>query len=117
MRSDDRNGKRGTREHAGGRRVDAIARAPGGLGQTLRRAESYLALNHRLREQIPEKARGEIGVACVDGDCLVIAAASPARATQARLLAGSLLEAARGYWPEPLERTSVIVAPGLDFER
>lgn len=75
-----------------------------------------MALNARVREAIPENARGEIGIACVEGDCLVIAAASAARATQARLLAGSLLEAAGNHWPETLARTRVIVAPGLNME-
>jgi len=79
----------------------------------LRRAEAYMALNARLVELIPEPARGEIMVACVDGDCLVIAAGSSARATQARLLADSLLEAARRHWPEKLARSRVIVTPEI----
>lgn len=95
------------------RRADAIARGQGGLGQALRRAEAYLALNARLVEFIPERARGEIMVACIDGDCLVIAAASSARATQARLLADSLLEAARKHWPGELARSRIIVTPDL----
>lgn len=100
-------------ERGGARRADAIARAQGGLAQALRRAEAYMALNGRLAELIPEQARGEIMVACVDGDCLVIAAASSARAAQARLLAASLLQAARDHWPGKLERSRVIVTPGL----
>lgn len=95
------------------RRADAIARGQGGLGQVLRRAEAYLALNARLADLVPEHARGEIMIACVDGDCLVIAAASPARATQARLLADTLLEGARKYWPGELARSRIIVAPDL----
>lgn len=101
------------RQGAGARRADTIARAQGGLGQALRRAESYMALNARLVELIPERARGEIMIACVDGDCLVIAAVSSARATQARLLATSLLEAARKHWPAALARTRVIVTPEI----
>ncbi|HMB38556.1 MAG TPA: DciA family protein [Wenzhouxiangellaceae bacterium] len=97
----------------GARRADAIAREQGGLGQTLRRAEAYMALNARLAHLIPEQARGEIMIACVDGDCLVIAAASSARATQARLLADQLLEAARKHWPRALARSRIIVAPDL----
>ena len=95
------------------RRADAIARGHGGLGQALRRAEAYMALNARLIDIIPEPARGEIMVACVDGDCLVIAAASSARATQARLLADQLLDAARKHWPEALACSRVIVTPEL----
>ena len=106
--------KHPTRNPAGARRADAIAHEQGGLGQALRRAEAYLALNARLVDLIPERARGEIMIACVDGDCLVIAAASSARATQARLLATSLLEAARKHWPGELSRSRVIVTPGLE---
>lgn len=95
------------------RRADVIAREQGGLGQALRRAEAYMALNARLAELIPEAARGEIMVACVDGDCLVIAAASSTRATQARLLANSLLEAARRHWPGELTRSRIIVTPEI----
>ncbi len=106
-------GKHEIRPSAGARRVDTIARGQGGLGQALRRAEAYMALNTRLAELIPEKARGEIMIACVDGDCLVIAAGSSARAAQARLLATSLLEAAQKHWPEKLARSRVIVTPEL----
>ncbi|MEX2498365.1 MAG: DciA family protein [Wenzhouxiangellaceae bacterium] len=108
-------GSPGSGEHAGARRVDTIARAQGGIGPGLRRAEAYLALNERVRALIPEGARGEITIACVERDCLVIAAASSARAAQARLLADSLLEAVRNHWPEELARTRVIVTPGLNL--
>lgn len=107
----------GSGEHAGARRVDTIARAQGGIGPALRRAEAYIALNERVRERIPEGVRGEIAIACVERDCLVIAAASSARAAQARLLAASLLEAARTHWPEALARTRVIVTPGLNMDQ
>lgn len=104
------------REGAGARRADAIAGDRGEPGRALRQAQAFLALNARLRERIPENARGRIAVACVEGDCLVIAAASSAHASQARLLADSLLEAAQQHWPEKLTRTRVIVAPGLNME-
>lgn len=72
-----------------------------------------MALNRRLAPLIPQAARGEVMVACVDDDCLVIAASSAARATQARLLAGSLLEAAQSHWPGKLTRSRIIIAPNL----
>lgn len=97
----------------GARKADDIARGPGGLGAALRRAETYRALNAKLVDIIPERARGQIMIACVEGDCLIIAAASPARATQARMLANSLLEAAQTHWPGKLLRSRVIVAPDL----
>lgn len=109
----DKQRPRSPDKRDGARRADAIARGQGGLGQALRRAEAYIALNARLAELIPESARGQIMVACVDGDCLVIAAASSARATQARLLADSLLEAARRHWPGELARSRIVVAPEI----
>lgn len=116
MNSGENDSRQGSRQR-GARRADDIARATGGLGQALRRAEAYLALNGRLAGLIPENARGEIMIACVDGECLVIAAASPARAAQARLLAASLLQAARRHWPGRLERSRVIVTPELNRVR
>jgi len=98
------------------RRVEAIAAERAGPGQALRQAQAYLALNARLRERIPENARGHIAIACVEDDCLVIAATSPARASQARLLAEPLLAEARHHWPGKLTRSRIIVAPGLNME-
>jgi hypothetical protein len=97
------------------RRVGTIARQPGDLGALLRRTEAYIALNARIAEAIPASARGEIGIACVEGDCLVIAAASSARATQARLAAEAILEAARRCWPAPLARARIVVTPGISL--
>jgi hypothetical protein len=100
---------------SGDRRIDAIARDDARLAAVLRSTEAYAALNRRVADAVPASAHGEIGIARVDGDCLVIAAASPARATQARLAADALLRAARQHWPEPLRRTRVIVAPGISL--
>jgi hypothetical protein len=97
------------------RRVGTIARQPGDLGGLLRRTEAYIALNARIAEAVPASARGEIGIACVEGDCLVIAAASSARATQARLVADTILEAARRCWPTPLARVRIVVTPGISL--
>ncbi|MDT8409494.1 MAG: DciA family protein [Wenzhouxiangellaceae bacterium] len=97
--------------------LDGIARGNSGLAKVLRQAESYIALNRRIRDRLPESVRGEIGVARVSGACLVIAAASPARATQARMLASALLQAAANDWPDELTETRIIVVPGIRFER
>ena len=97
------------------RRVDSVARNRSGFGRLIRRAEAYAALNRRVGDASPASARGEIGLACVEDDCLVIAAASSTRATQARLAADEILAAARRWWPEPLSRARVVVTPGLDL--
>jgi hypothetical protein len=108
--------KTGSGHRGGGtRRVDSIARDSGGFGGLMRETEAYIALNRRVADAIPASARGQVGIACVDGDCLIIAAASPARATQARLAADAILEAAQKCWPRPLTRTRVIVTPGISL--
>ena len=103
------------REWPGARRAGAIVGDRSGPGHALRQARAYLALNARLQALIPESARGRIAIACVEDDCLVIAAASSASASQARLLTDSLLDAARHYWPDRLTRARIIVMPGLNL--
>lgn len=98
------------------RSVASIARDPAGPARVLRDVERFAALDQRVRECIPAAARRGIGIARVDGDCLVIAADGPAHATRARLLADDLLEAARRHWPAPLKRTRVVVVPGAEFK-
>ena len=102
-------GKRETRA----RSVREIARSAsgqaGGLRQALRRAESYLALNERLAPSLPEAMRGKVRVACIEDGVLVLAAPTPAWATQARLQQASLLDAASRHWPTPLSGVRVIV--------
>jgi len=103
-------------EQSRARRASTIEGDRSGPGQALRKARAYLALNARVQALIPDTARGRIAIACVEDDCLVIAASSSASASQARLLADSLLEAACHHWPERLTRTRVIVMPELNME-
>lgn len=86
------------------------------LGALLRRTRAWLALNQRIAHVLPPNTAGEIGIARVDGDCLVIAAAGPARATQARQLAATILGEARSHWPAPLTRSRIIVVPGFQLD-
>lgn len=81
----------------------------------LREAEAYLELNRRIGAAIPGSARAEIGIARIVDGCVEIAAASPARATQARLAADAILQAARQHWPADLRSTRVVVTPGIRF--
>jgi len=87
----------------------------GVFAAVLREAASYIELNRRVREAVPASARGEIGIARITGDCVEIAAATPARATQARLAADDILAAARAHWPAELRSTRIIVVPGVRF--
>ena len=93
-----------------------IASGASGLQQALRRAETYLALNQRLAPELPEGLRRHLRVACIEDEMLVLAAGSPAWATQARMYQAQLLEAARALWPEPLRSVRVIIAPSLESE-
>lgn len=103
-----------SRPRSGPRSVREIARGASGLQHALRRAETYLALNARLAPELPEALRAHLRVACIEGETLVLAAGSPAWATQARMHQARLLEAARQLWPEPLSGVRVIIAPGLE---
>ncbi|MBY6205172.1 DciA family protein [Halomonas denitrificans] len=103
-----------SRSRSGPRDVREIARSASGLQQALRRAETYLALNARLAPALPEPLRAHLRVACIEGETLVLAAGSPAWATQARMHQASLLEVAKALWPQPLANVRVIVAPGLE---
>lgn len=98
------------------RSVRAIGRAQPGLGAALRHVEACAALNRVLSGLIPADARGRLGVVRVEGDCLVIAAASGAWASQARRLSGELVRSASRHWPTPLTRSRVIVQPGLELD-
>jgi len=86
-----------------------------GFSALLRETEAYVELNRRIEGAIPTSARGEIGVARIVDGCVVIGAASPARATQARLAADDILDAARNHWPTRIESARVVVIPGVRF--
>lgn len=86
-----------------------------GLGAALRHAEACAALNRKLADLIPADARAELGVVRIEQDCLVIAAASGTRATQARRLSSALIRAADRLWPSPIRRSRIIVKPGLNL--
>ncbi|MCH8476579.1 MAG: DUF721 domain-containing protein [Wenzhouxiangella sp.] len=87
----------------------AVSAADRGLAGLLRLARAFEALDQRLQPLLPEPARGRIQVACIEGDTLVLAAASPTWSSRARLEAPRLLEAAAQIWPTPLRHTRIIV--------
>jgi hypothetical protein len=103
-----------SREDKRARSVRDIARAADsrgdGLRLALRRAEAYLALNERLAPNLPEAMRPHVRVACIEQRTLIIAATTPAWATQARLQQHQLLEQARSLWPTPLDSIRIIIA-------
>ncbi len=103
-----------SRSRSGPRNVRDIARGASGLQQALRRAETYLALNARIAPELPEALRAHLRVACIEGETLVLAAGSPAWATQARMHQARLLSAAQALWPERLSNVRVMIAPGLE---
>ena len=55
------------------------------LSALMRAAKAFEALDARIQPALSERARGQVRVACVDGDTLVLSAASAAWATLARL--------------------------------
>ena len=89
--------------------IQQIAQGQPGLASAIRQAEAFSELNRRIQPKLPIEARAHICIACVDGDRLVIAAASPVWATKARMLAHELLIAANELWPQPLQTTKVLI--------
>ena len=89
--------------------VGEIADRDRQLASLLRTARIQDQLDQRLRPLLPDQVRDHVQLACIEADCLVLAADSPAWATRARLEAPKLLEAARKLWPQELTRTRVIV--------
>lgn len=98
-------------KRAGERSVDAVAAGDSGLHQLLQAARFFDRLDEQIQPCLPEQMRGMIRIACVEGDCLVIAADSPAWASRARLLADELLNEANRHLDKPLARTRVTVVP------
>ncbi len=98
----------------GEKSVSAVASDDRRMASLLRASGAFEALDSRLQTHLGEAARGNIRVACVDGNCLVLAAASPAWASRARLEAENLLDQAKQIWPGELTKTRIIVA---DFSK
>ncbi len=95
------------------RSLEQVAGDDRRLNALLKAGRLFEELDRAIQPALPESARGMIQVACIEGDCLVLAAASPAWASKARLVAQSLLAEANRHLPEPLKRTRVIVAERL----
>ena len=90
--------------------MQQIAQRQPGLGSAMRQAEAYLELNRRIQPSLPPDVRDNVQIACVEGDCLMIAAASPVWATRARMLANDILSATNQLWPQPLKSARVFIA-------
>lgn len=93
--------------------LEQVAGADRRLDTLLKAGRLFDALDQHIQPVLPEAARGRIQVACVEDDCLVLAAASPAWASRARLLAQTILNEANRHLPEALKRTRVIVVESL----
>lgn len=90
-----------------------IVSASDPLQRLVRAQRVFEALDKKIQPMLSESARGRIRVACVDNSTLVLAAASSAWASRARLEADRALETARTIWPEELTGVRVIVSPKL----
>lgn len=81
------------------------------LSRLLRAERLFAALDAQIQPCLSDLARGQLRVACVQDETLVLAAQSSAWATQARLEAQNALAAAQQVWPAPISKVRVIVAP------
>lgn len=95
------------------REISAVSEGHDGLGRLLATARALERLDASLRQVLPGSMREHIGLACIEGKTLVLAATSPAWASRARLMAEDLLKEANRQLDERLEETRVIVVPQL----
>lgn len=95
------------------RSVEQITGRHRGLGRLMETAREFDRLDRKIQAQLPDSMRGRIRLACIEDDCLVLAAAGPAWASRARLMAGELLDVTNRQLDGQLKRTRVIVVPEL----
>ncbi len=95
------------------RAVAEISQRHEGLSRLLATARELDRLDARLRQVLPGSMRDHIGLACIEGDTLVLAASTPAWASRARLMADDLLGEARRDGAIELNTARVIVVPEL----
>lgn len=100
-------------DKAAERSLEQITGRHRGLGRLLERARDFDRLDREIQAQLPDSMRGRIRVACIEDDCLVLAAAGPAWASRARLMADELLNETNRHLPKPLSRTRVVVVPTM----
>ena len=81
------------------------------LARLMRLANLFEQIDQKIQPLLPESARGHIRVSCLEDDCLVLAAESPAWASRARLLADPLLTEVNRHLPKPVKRIKVVVVP------
>lgn len=101
----------GKRRHERG--ISDVSERSEGLARVLATARALDRLDASLRQVLPGSMRENIGLACIEGKTLVLAATSPAWASRARLMADDLLREANRQLDERLEGTRVIVVPQL----
>jgi len=100
---------RGRKERA----VEEVTDSHGGLQRLLQTARALDRLDADLRQVLPGSMREHIGLACIEGETLILAATSPAWASRARLMADDLLREANRRLDQRLTGTRVIVVPQL----
>jgi len=93
------------------KRAGEIAGGDRRMARLMRLASLFEKVDEHIQPLLPESARGHIRVSCIQDDCLVLAAESPAWASRARLLADSLLTEVNRHLPKPVKRIKVVVSP------
>ena len=95
------------------RGIGEVSEGHEGLARLMATARALDRLDASLRQVLPGSMREHIGLACIEGNTLVLAATSPAWASRARLMADDLLREANRQLDERLQGTRVIVVPQL----
>jgi hypothetical protein len=100
-------------KHRQEREISEVSQDHDGLSRVLSTARALDRLDADLRQVLPGSMRENIGLACIEGNTLVLAATSSAWASRARLMANDLLREANRLLDERLDGTRVIVVPRL----
>ncbi|HEY7905923.1 MAG TPA: DciA family protein [Wenzhouxiangella sp.] len=93
--------------------LKGLTQAPQNKDPALRRllalSQSYAVIDAKIQGVLSTRLQGQLQVACVRGETLVVSVRSSAWVARANLEAQELLKAARSAWDGPLTDLKVIV--------
>ena len=81
------------------------------LARLLRLSERYAVIDAQIHGVLSPRLQGQVRLACIQEDQVILAAASPAWVSRAKLESGEVLKMVRTVWDHPLSTVKVIVGP------
>lgn len=97
--------------------LKGLTQSPKSKDPALRRlvalTQSYAVVDAKIQGVLSTRLQGQLQVACVRGETLVVSVPSSAWVARANLEGQEILKAARQAWDGPLTELKVIVTPTL----